>query len=226
MVPRVAMSPSLVDGYFCCRGAASAAGAPAAAGGRGTMRLNGGQMICQALLNEGVDTVFGIPGGAIIAALPDAAPIPGLRHILVRHEQGAAMAADGYGRITGNVGVCFATSGAGRHQHGDGSGRGHDGLRSRGGHPPGRSPARPSGRTPFQETDVTGVHAARAEAQLPGHDGGGTAPRHQGGRSTWRAPVVQGRYWWTFPRTSSLKRQSSIIRRPSTCRATTADLRK
>ncbi len=77
------------------------------------MKLNGGQMICQALLNEGVDTVFGIPGGAIMPLYQMMPKYPGLRHILVRHEQGAAMAADGYGRVTGKVGVCFATSGPG-----------------------------------------------------------------------------------------------------------------
>jgi len=77
------------------------------------MKLNGGQMICQALLNEGVDTVFGIPGGAIMPLYQTLPQYPGLRHILVRHEQGASMAADGYGRVTGKVGVCFATSGPG-----------------------------------------------------------------------------------------------------------------
>lgn len=77
------------------------------------MKLNGGQMICQALLNEGVDTIFGIPGGAIMPLYQTLPQYPGLRHILVRHEQGASMAADGYGRVTGKVGVCFATSGPG-----------------------------------------------------------------------------------------------------------------
>ena len=58
------------------------------------MELNGGQMICQALLNEGVDTIFGIPGGAIMPLYQTLPQYPGLRHILVRHEQGASMAAD------------------------------------------------------------------------------------------------------------------------------------
>ena len=52
------------------------------------MKLNGAQMICQALLNEGVDTIFGIPGGAIMPLYQTLPQYPGLRHILVRHEQG------------------------------------------------------------------------------------------------------------------------------------------
>jgi acetolactate synthase-1/2/3 large subunit len=76
------------------------------------MKLTGAQIICESLTREGVDTVFGISGGAVIHlyhALPD---YP-LRHVLMRHEQAAAHAADGYARATGKVGVCFATSGPG-----------------------------------------------------------------------------------------------------------------
>ena len=72
----------------------------------------GAELLLRALVNEGVDTVFGIPGGAnlpIYQHLPD---FP-LRHVLVRHEQGAAHMADGYARASGKVGVCVATSGPG-----------------------------------------------------------------------------------------------------------------
>ncbi|MGA9774752.1 MAG: thiamine pyrophosphate-binding protein, partial [Candidatus Dormiibacterota bacterium] len=72
----------------------------------------GAQALLAALVREGVDTVFGIPGGAnlpIYQHLPD---FP-IRHILVRHEQGAAHMADGYARASGKVGVCLATSGPG-----------------------------------------------------------------------------------------------------------------
>ena len=75
--------------------------------------LNGGQIVCEALLNEGVDVVFGLPGGAILPLYGELSSYPKLRHILVRHEQGAAHAADGYARATGKVGVVFATSGPG-----------------------------------------------------------------------------------------------------------------
>jgi len=78
------------------------------------LTLTGAQALVQALLDEGVDILFGYPGGAIIPAydaLYDARDR--LRHILVRHEQGAAHAAQGYARVTGKVGVCIVTSGPG-----------------------------------------------------------------------------------------------------------------
>ncbi|MEA2725144.1 MAG: acetolactate synthase large subunit [Gemmatimonadales bacterium] len=78
-----------------------------------TETLTGAQILCRALLEEGVDILFGYPGGAIMPfyhALPE---FPGLRHVLVRHEQAAAHAADGYARATGRAGVCVATSGPG-----------------------------------------------------------------------------------------------------------------
>ena len=74
--------------------------------------MNGARWLVQALGAEGVDTVFGYPGGAIMPfydALHDAP----LKHVLVRHEQGAAFAANGYARASGRVGVCVATSGPG-----------------------------------------------------------------------------------------------------------------
>ena len=74
--------------------------------------LTGSQLIWEALLREGVDVVFGYPGGAIMPAY-DAMPGYPIRHILVRHEQGAAHMADGYARASGTVGVAVATSGPG-----------------------------------------------------------------------------------------------------------------
>src|SRR4051794_33261483 len=68
--------------------------------------------MCEALLDEGVEVLFGYPGGAIMPFY-DALPDYPLRHVLVRHEQNAAHAADGYARATGRVGVCMATSGPG-----------------------------------------------------------------------------------------------------------------
>ena len=75
--------------------------------------LTGGDIVCEALLNEGVDIVFGLPGGAILPLYGVLGRYPKLRHVLVRHEQGAAHAADGYARASGKVGVAFATSGPG-----------------------------------------------------------------------------------------------------------------
>ncbi len=77
------------------------------------MKLTGAQILCESLVKEGVDVIFGFPGGAVIPLYDTLPQYPQLRHILVRHEQGAAHAADGYARATGKVGVCFATSGPG-----------------------------------------------------------------------------------------------------------------
>ncbi|MEK7281454.1 MAG: biosynthetic-type acetolactate synthase large subunit [Chloroflexota bacterium] len=77
------------------------------------MKLTGAQILCEALLKEGVEVIFGLPGGSVLPLYDTLLRYPRLRHILVRHEQGAAHAADGYARATGKVGVCLATSGPG-----------------------------------------------------------------------------------------------------------------
>ena len=74
--------------------------------------LKGAEIVLQCMRAEGVDLVFGYPGGAIMP-LYDAFEGSGIRHILTRHEQGAAFAAEGYARVTGKVGVAIATSGPG-----------------------------------------------------------------------------------------------------------------
>ncbi len=77
------------------------------------MKLTGAQMIGESLVKEGVEVIFGILGGSLLPLYDVLPHYPQLRHILVRHEQGAAHAADGYARATGKVGVCLATSGPG-----------------------------------------------------------------------------------------------------------------
>ena len=77
-----------------------------------TKKLTGAQMIIQCLIEEGVECIFGFPGGAVIPIYDVLYDAP-VKHILTRHEQGAAHAADGYARATGRVGVCLATSGPG-----------------------------------------------------------------------------------------------------------------
>src|SRR5881628_20103 len=118
--------------------------------------LTGGEILCRTLVDAGVDVLFGYPGGAIMPfyhALPE---FPALRHILVRHEQAAAHAADGYARASGRIGVCVATSGPGATNLVTGLATAH--MDS--------SPvvaitgqvARPMiGRDAFQETDVIGI---------------------------------------------------------------------
>ncbi|HTN92163.1 MAG TPA: thiamine pyrophosphate-binding protein, partial [Sorangium sp.] len=76
------------------------------------MKRTGAQIIWEVLVSEGVDVVFGYPGGAIMPAYDTILGYP-IRHVLVRHEQGAAHMADGYARASGKVGVAVATSGPG-----------------------------------------------------------------------------------------------------------------
>jgi len=77
------------------------------------MKKTGAQILCEGLVKEGVEVIFGFPGGTVLPLYDTLPHYPQLRHILVRHEQGAAHAADGYARATGKVGVCLATSGPG-----------------------------------------------------------------------------------------------------------------
>jgi acetolactate synthase I/II/III large subunit len=91
--------------------------APAPTGTAGAaaagVSITGAQALIRALEETGVDTVFGIPGGAILPAYDPLLDSKKVRHILVRHEQGAGHAATGYAQATGRVGVCMATSGPG-----------------------------------------------------------------------------------------------------------------
>jgi acetolactate synthase-1/2/3 large subunit len=121
-----------------------------------TELLTGSQILCRALLEQGVDVLFGYPGGAIMPfyhALPE---FPGLRHVLVRHEQAAAHAADGYARAAGRAGVCVATSGPGATNLVTGLATAHmDNT-------PvvaitGQVPRAMIGRDAFQETDIIGI---------------------------------------------------------------------
>ena len=76
-------------------------------------KLNGSEILIQCLIEQGVDTVFGYPGGAILNVYDKLYDHKEIKHILTAHEQGASHAADGYARSTGKVGVCLATSGPG-----------------------------------------------------------------------------------------------------------------
>ncbi|HTS15410.1 MAG TPA: biosynthetic-type acetolactate synthase large subunit [Candidatus Sulfotelmatobacter sp.] len=100
-------------------GSDAAAAVDAARGGmlheaktRGRTRI-GADVVCEALLREGSDILFGYPGGVVLPLYDVLGDYPALRHVLVRHEQGAAHAADGYARASGRVGVCLGTSGPG-----------------------------------------------------------------------------------------------------------------
>lgn len=77
------------------------------------MLLTGSQILIECLKEQGVDTIFGYPGGAILNVYDEIYKHPEITHVLTSHEQGASHAADGYARSTGKVGVCLATSGPG-----------------------------------------------------------------------------------------------------------------
>src|SRR5512136_1285250 len=78
-----------------------------------SMKMNGARILLECLKKEGVDTVFGYPGGTVINIYDELFSFKEIRHILPRHEQAGTHAADGYARATGKVGVAFATSGPG-----------------------------------------------------------------------------------------------------------------
>ena len=75
--------------------------------------MTGARMVVQALIDQGVDTIFGYPGGAVLPIYDEVFQQNDIRHILVRHEQGAVHAAEGYARSTGKPGVVLVTSGPG-----------------------------------------------------------------------------------------------------------------
>jgi len=77
------------------------------------MKKTGAQILCESMVKDGVEVIFGYPGGVVLPLYDTLPQYPQLRHILVRHEQAAAHAADSYARATGKVGVCLATSGPG-----------------------------------------------------------------------------------------------------------------
>src|SRR5881409_2895219 len=118
--------------------------------------LTGSEILWATLAGEGVTTVFGYPGGAILPVYDALRKFPTIHHVLVRHEQGAAHMADGYARASGRVGVCIATSGPGATNLVTGLAAAHMD----------NSPvvaitgqvSRPMiGRDAFQETDIIGI---------------------------------------------------------------------
>lgn len=123
------------------------------------MRINGSEILIECLLEQGVDTIFGYPGGAVLNIYDALYKYSGkIRHILTAHEQGAAHAADGYARATGKVGVCMATSGPGATNLVTGIATAYmDSV-------PvvavtGNVPTSLLGKDSFQEADITGITA-------------------------------------------------------------------
>ncbi len=120
------------------------------------MKMTGAQIVCESLVREGVEVIFGIIGAATLPLYDVFPQHPQLRHIVVRHEQGAAHAADGYARATGKVGVCLATSGPGATNLVTGIANAH--LDSVPVVAITGQVARPFiGKDAFQEVDITGI---------------------------------------------------------------------
>nr|WP_022852359.1 biosynthetic-type acetolactate synthase large subunit [Thermodesulfatator atlanticus] len=119
-------------------------------------KMTGAQIIVEALRREGVDIIFGYPGGAVIDIYDELYRAQDIKHVLVRHEQGAAHAADGLARSTGKVGVCLATSGPGATNTVTGIATAYmDSV-------PmvvltGQVPTKLIGNDAFQEVDITGI---------------------------------------------------------------------
>ncbi len=120
------------------------------------MMLTGSEILMECLLREGVDVMFGYPGGAILPTYDAMTKYPQIHHVLVRHEQGASHMADGYARATGKVGVAIATSGPGATNLVTGMA-----TAMMDSSPivciTGQVPRAAIGSDAFQETDVTGV---------------------------------------------------------------------
>jgi len=119
-------------------------------------KMTGAQIIVEALKREGVDIIFGYPGGAVIDIYDELYRTPEIKHVLVRHEQGATHAADGLARSTGKVGVCLVTSGPGATNTVTGIATAYmDSI-------PlvvltGQVPTKLIGNDAFQEVDITGI---------------------------------------------------------------------
>ena len=186
------------------------------------MQRTGAQIVWESLVKEGVTTVFGYPGGAILPTYDAMLDYP-VHHVLVRHEQGAAHMADGYARASGKVGVAIATSGPGATNLTTGIATAM--LDSS---PTvfitGQVSSKVLGSDAFQETDVTGI-----TLPITKHNSLVTDVRHIA-RTMREAFVIArsagpGRCWSTSPRTPSRRRPTSSTPRPSTCRGCTSSSR-
>jgi TPP-dependent trihydroxycyclohexane-1,2-dione (THcHDO) dehydratase len=99
-----------------------------------TEMMTGAEIVLRALKDQGVEHIFGYPGGAVLPIYDEIFQQEDVEHILVRHEQGATHAAEGYARSTGKCGVVLVTSGPGRDERGDGPHRCADGFDPNGVH--------------------------------------------------------------------------------------------
>ncbi|MCK7504106.1 MAG: thiamine pyrophosphate-binding protein [Desulfobacterales bacterium] len=165
-----------------------------------------------------MDTLFGFPGGAVIDIYDELARTD-IRHILVRHEQGAVHAADGYARASGKVGVCLVTSGPGATNTVTGIASAYaDSIpivvhHRSGADPPHRQRRLPGGGHRRH-------HPPLHQAQLPRRSRRPTSPAPSRRRSTSPARAGPGPCWWTSPKTSPTARIDYRPRARSACART------
>ena len=170
----------------------------------------GADVVCEAILRQGVDVLFGYPGGVILPLYDVFGDYPELRHILVRHEQGAAHAADGFARATGRVGVCLGTSGPGATNLVTGIATAQlDSI-------PlvaitGNVPAALLGKDAFQEIDITGITLPMTKHNYLVRDAN-ELPRVLAEAFTSPGPVARARSTSTSRRTRSSRRPAPSIR--------------
>ena len=172
------------------------------------MKMPGARMVLECLKREGVDIIFGLPGGAVLPIYDVLYDFEGLRHILVRQEAAAGHAAEGYARTTGKVGVCLVTSGPAATNLVTAL---QDALMDS---IPivaftGQVPDAPHRQRRLPGSRQRRHHAAVHEAQLPGEGRQGPRARSSARRSTSRRPAGPGPCTSTCRRTSSSRRRSS-----------------
>ena len=180
--------------------------------------MTGAQALVAALERLGVDVVFGIPGGAILPAYDPLFDSRKVRHILVRHEQGAGHAAAGYAQVTGRPGVCIATSGPGATNLVTPLADAYmDSV-------PvvaitGQVPSGLIGTDGFQEADIAGITLPVTKHNFLVTEAGDIA-RTVAEAFHVAATGLPARCWWTSRRTRCRPRPSSAGRSRSTCPAT------
>ena len=165
-------------------------------------KMDGGRALITSLELEGVEVIFGLPGGAILPVYDPIIDSP-IRHILVRHEQGAGHMAEGYAQATGRPGVAMVTSGPVRRTSSR-RWRTPSWTRSRWSSSPARWARRPIGTDAFQEADTTGITMPVTKHNFL-VDEPPTSPAPSARRSTSPRPVARARCSSTSRRTSSTR---------------------
>ena len=184
------------------------------------MQLTGAEIVIRCLQEEGVEYVFGYPGGAVLNIYDELFKQEKVKHVLVRHEQGAVHAADGYSRSSTKVGVCLVTSGPGVTNAVTGIATAYmDSI-------PmvvltGQVPTHAIGQDAFQECDTVGITRPCVKHNFLVKDVEGPRADDQEGVLPRGDRPARARCWSTSRRTSRRRRPSGAIRRRCRCARTT-----